>query len=133
MFSISTYGQNTILKNKYKVEFKFIEKDTKELLPSSIIEIFSGKKRIAVGISDYAGTQYFYLEPNDIKNDKITLSVYGLKCKPYEHTLIINKNFKSTIFLEHGKTYFNDRKDLPKFIKKLNFPKPETFECGTID
>ena len=133
MLSFSTYGQNTILESKYKVELKFIEKDTKELLPSSIIEIFSGKKRIAAGISDYTGTQYFYLKSNEIKNHKITLRVYGLKCKPYEHTFSINKNLKSTIFLEYGKTDFNDRKDLPKFIKKLYFPIPEPSKCGTID
>jgi hypothetical protein len=56
IFGISTCGQNSKVENKYKVAFEFIEKETKVVLPGSIIEILPGTKRIDVGVSDFSGT-----------------------------------------------------------------------------
>jgi hypothetical protein len=133
IIGISTYGQNTSFEEKYKVEFKFVQKETKELLPGSIIEIFSGNERIDVGISDFSGNQYFYLKKSEIKQDKIVIKVYGIKCKTLKQKLILKNNMKKTIFLKYGETEYVNHRDIGEFIKKLNFPKPESFLCGTID
>ncbi|WP_298884242.1 hypothetical protein [uncultured Polaribacter sp.] len=129
---ISTYGQNTS-EDRYKVEFNFVQEETKELLPGSIIEIFSGNERIDVGISDFSGNHYFYLKKRKIKHNKISIKVYGIKCKVHKQKLILKNNLKKTIFLKYGETEYVNRKNLGEFIKKLNFPEPAPFLCGTID
>ena len=130
---IFTYDQNTSFEDKYKVEFKFVQEETKELLPESIIEIFSGNERIDVGISDFSGNQYFYLKKRRIKHNTINIKVYGIKCKVHKQKLIFKNNLKKTIFLKYGETEYVNRKNSGEFIKKLNFPEPEPFLCGTIE
>ncbi|TXD53889.1 MULTISPECIES: hypothetical protein [unclassified Polaribacter] len=127
IFGISTFGQNSKVENKYKVAFEFIEKETKVVLPGSIIEIFSGTKRIDVGVSDFSGTQFFYLKQNEITNDKIVIKVFGVKCEPHEQTLILKNNLTKTMYLKYGETDYVNHRDVGEFIKKLNFPEPEPF------
>ncbi|TVZ52191.1 hypothetical protein [Dokdonia sp. Hel_I_53] len=130
---ISTYGQNTSFEDKYKVEFKFVQEETKEVLLGSIIEIFSGNEGIDVGISDFSGNINFYLKKRKIKHNKIKIKVYGIKCMVHEQKLILKNNLKKTVFLKYGETEYTNRKKLGEFIKKLNFAEPDPFLCGTID
>ena len=96
---IFTYDQNTSFEDKYKVEFKFVQEETKELLPESIIEIFSGNERIDVGISDFSGNQYFYLKKRRIKHNTINIKVYGIKCKVHKQKLIFKNNLKKIFWV----------------------------------
>ena len=63
LLSILTRGQNvTFNKDDIYLELLFIEEKTKDSLPISIVEIYSGGKRIDAGMSDYQGICFLVLE-----------------------------------------------------------------------
>jgi hypothetical protein len=132
--SILTRGQNvTFNKDDIYLELLFIEEKTKDSLPLSIVEIYSGGKRIDAGMSDYQGICFLVLEKEDVVNGKINLKVYGLKCKPHKQKMSLYEGLNTTIKLKYGKTEYNSRDDQLYMMKKLNFPDPEPWRCGTVD
>lgn len=129
-----TQGQNLTFEKDYiLLELMFIEQKSQDSLPGSIVEIFSGEKRINVGMSDYQGICVLSLKKEDIVNDNIHLNVYGIKCKPHKQMMSLNEGVNSTIILEYGKTEYNSRDDQLMMMRKLDFPKPEIIYCGTVN
>lgn len=77
LFSIQINGQNLTLSKQFRVDLLTIEQNTKDTLIGSIIEVFSGEKRIETDISDFDGISIFYLNSKDIINNKILLKIHG--------------------------------------------------------
>jgi hypothetical protein len=128
------WGQKvTFTEEGILLELLFIEENTLDTLPGSIIEIFSGGTRINTGVSDFKGNDTFYLAKKDIVNNTIKLQVYGLKCKPKKYKLSTNKSLNPIIKLKYGKTIYNTREDGFNLRKKLDFRVPESLGCGTLD
>jgi len=55
LFSIQTNGQESTEKRQFRVDLLTIEKNTKDTLVGSIIEVFSGEKRIETDMTDFDG------------------------------------------------------------------------------
>ena len=84
LFSIQTNGQNSTERKQFRVDLLTIEKNTKDTLIGSIIEVFSGEKRIETDISDFDGISIFFLNSKDIINNKVLLKIHGKKCSVFE-------------------------------------------------
>ena len=132
LFFIQSNGQNTSEKKFLRLDLLILEKTTKDTLVTSIVELYSGEKRIETDLSDFFGKSVFIVNSTDIINNKILLKFYGIKCKPYETELILKNDINTQIYLEYGKTEYNNRSQLSEMYKKLNI-KPKTSTCGTID
>lgn len=131
-FSIQTNSQNVEEIKDFRIDLLTIEKNSKEMLAGSIIEIFSGKVRIETDISDFDGLSIFYINPNDIVNNKILLKIHGLKCELLEKEFTLNNDLSIKIYLEYGETEYNSPKQLSEMYNKLNI-KPKPSLCGTTD
>ena len=57
-----------------------------------------------------------------IKNDKITLNVYGIKCKPFKKTYKIEDGSKIIINLNYGETKYKTLEDRKFILAQLNIP-----------
>jgi hypothetical protein len=131
IFSVATVGQSIDQKKDFRVHLVTIEKKTKDTLAGSIIEIYSGNKRIKTNSTDFDGVSIFYLNPKDIIDNNIYLIIHGLKCKPYKKKFFIQNDLNTTIYLKYGKTEYNNPKQTDEMFKKFDI-KPD-FGCGTVD
>lgn len=125
-------GQSNINGKQFIVDLLILEKISKDTLAGSIIEIYSGGVRIKTDLSDFDGISFFYLNTNEIENNKISLKIHGLNCELFEKEYKMTDDLKTEIYLEYGKTEYTNRNQMSEMFKKLNI-KPEFFECGTID
>ena len=85
LISIQAIGQVSAEKKKFQIDLFTYEKTSNDTIRSSIIEIFSGNKRIETAISDFDGISIFFLKSKDIIDEKIELKVYGPKCEIFEN------------------------------------------------
>jgi hypothetical protein len=106
-----------------------VEKTSNDTIISSIIEVYSGEKRIETDISDFDGISIFFIKTKDIINDKIRLKIYSPKCRIFEKEYNLTDNLNAKIDLEYGETEFTHHNQTMEMYKKLNI-KPKMFECG---
>lgn len=132
LFSIQINGQNLTLSKQFRVDLLTIEQNTKDTLIGSIIEVFSGEKRIETDISDFDGISIFYLNSKDIINNKILLKIHGKKCSEFENEYKLTNDLNTTIYLEYGESEYTHPNQLSEMYKKLNI-KPKTSTCGSVD
>lgn len=128
-FSIQTNGQNSTERKRYKVDLLTLEKKTKDTLIGSIIEVFSGEKRIETDITDFDGLSIFHLNSKDIINSKVRLKIHGMKCVQFEKEYKLTDDLNTTILLEYGESEYTKFEQLTEIYKKLNI-EPKTFTCG---
>jgi hypothetical protein len=129
LFSIQTNGQNSSVKKQFRIDLLTLESNTKDTLAGSIIEVFSGKKRIETDISDFDGISIFFLKSDDITNNKVRLKIHGMKCSVFEMEYELTKDLNTKIYLEYGESEYTNPNQLSEMYKKLNI-KPKMFECG---
>jgi hypothetical protein len=129
LFSIQTNGQNSTKKKQFRIDLLTVEKTTNDTIISSIIEIYSGEKRIETDKSDFDGISIFFIKTKDIINDKIRLKIYGLKCSIFEKEYILTDDLNTKINLEYGETEYTHHNQTMEMYKKLNI-KLKIFECG---
>ena len=129
LFSIQTNGQNSAEKKQFRIDLLTLEKNSKDTLIGSIIEVFSGEKRIETSISDFDGISIFFLKSEDIINNKIRFKIHGLKCSLFEKEYELKDDLNIEIYLEYGKSEYTNPNQLSEMYKKLNI-KPKMFECG---
>ena len=127
LFSIQTIGQNST-KKQFRIDLLIIEKNTKDTLISSIIEVFSGEKRIKTDVSDFDGISVFLLKSEDIVNNKIKMKIHGLNCSAFEKEYELNNDLNTKVYLEYGESEYTNKNQLSEMYKKLDI-KPEIFEC----
>lgn len=134
IFSFSLIGQNKALDKYFTIDLVTIEKNTKDTLVGSFTEVYSGQKRInASCCTNFDGIHIFYLKQRDIVDNTIYIKIYGQNCKPYMKKFSIKSDLKKVIYLEYGKTDYNNKdKDFNMMFEKLNI-KPDSFECGTTE
>ena len=132
LFSIQMNGQNENGKKQFRVDLLTVEKSSKDTIIGSIIEIYSGEKRIETDISDFDGISILVINSKDIVDDKIRLKIYGPKCSIFEKGYHLTNDLNTKINLEYGETEYTHHNQLSEMYKKLNI-KPKVFECGTID
>ena len=129
LFSIQTNGQNSAEKKQFRIDLLTLEKNSKDTLIGSIIEVFSGEKRIETSISDFDGISIFFLKSEDIINNKIRFKIHGMKCSLFEKEYELKDDLNIEIYLEYGKSEYTNPNQLSEMYKKLNI-KPKMFECG---
>ena len=129
LFSIQTNGQDSTEKQQFRIDLLTIEKSSKDTLIGSIIEVFSGEKRIETVISDFDGISIFYLKSKDIVNNKVRLKIHGMKCSVFEKEYELTADLNTKIYLEYGESEYTNPNQLSEMYKKLNI-KPKMFECG---
>ena len=132
LFSIQTNGQNSTEKKQFRIDLLTLEKNTKDTLISSIVEVFSGEKRIETSISDFDGISIFFLNSKDIINNKIRLKIHGLKCSVFEKEYELTDDLNTEIHLEYGESEYTNRNQLSEMRKKLDI-KLKMFECQVIE
>lgn len=126
LFSIKTNGQNSTEKKQFRVDLLTIEKTAKDTLIGSIIEVFSGKKRIETDITDFDGISIFYLNSKNIINNKIQIKIHGMKCSVLEKEYELTDDLNTKIYLEYGESEYTNPNQLSAMYKKLNIkPKPQ--------
>jgi len=129
LFSIQMNGQNSTEKKQFRIDILTLEKNSKDILIGSIIEVFSGEKRIETSISDFDGISIFFLKLEDIINNKIRLKIHGMKCSLFEKEYELTDDLNTEIYLEYGESEYTNPNQLREMYKKLNI-KPKMFECG---
>ena len=129
LFSIQTNGQDSTEKKQFRIDLLTIEKSTKDTLIGSIIEVFSGEKRIETDISDFDGISIFFLKSKDIVNNKVRLKIHGMKCSVFEKEYELTADLNTKIYLEYGESEYTNPNQLSEMYKKLNI-KSKMFECG---
>ncbi|WP_298426906.1 hypothetical protein [uncultured Kordia sp.] len=132
LFSIQTNGQNSTEKNQFRVDLLTVEKHTKDTLIGSIVEVFSGERRIETSISDFDGISIFFLKSKDIANDKIRLKIHGMNCSEFEMEYELNNDLNTKIYLEYGESEYTNRNQLIEMYKKFDI-QPKMFECQVIE
>ena len=128
LFSIQTNGQDSTEKKQFRIDILTIEKNTKDTLVGSIIEVFSGEKRIETDMSNFDGISIFFLKSKDITNNKIRLKIHGMKCSEFEKEFELTDDLNTEIYLEYGESEYTNKNQLSEIHKKLNI-KPKLFEC----
>ncbi len=129
LLSIQTNGQNSTEQKQFRIDLLTIEKNTKDSLIGSIIEVFSGKKRIETDISNFDGISIFFLKSKDIMDNKIRLKIHGMKCVVFEKEYELIDDLNTEIYLEYGVSEYTNKNQLSEMHKKLNI-KLKVFECG---
>ena len=120
LFSIDSIGQESSENMKFQIVMNTFEKTSNDTIRSSIIEVYSGEKRIETAISDFDGNSIFQINSKDIVDDKIILKVYGPKCRIFEEKYLITNDLNIKIHLEYGETEYFHHNQLYKMLKKLD-------------
>lgn len=120
LLTTQTNGQNSIEKKKFKVELLTVEKTSKDTIINTIIETYSGGKRIIAAMSDFDGISVFFIDPKNVIDDKILLKIYGPKCSILEKEYNLTDDINTVINLEYGETEYTDYNQLSRILKKLN-------------
>lgn len=130
LFNLSMFGQTENFKKNFRVDLLVVEKNTKDTLIGTFTEVYSDNKRIqARCCSDFDGIDFFYIKPKDIVNNIIYMKFYGRGCKPFTKKFKIKNDLKTTIYLEYGKTEYNNKiEDFNMMYKKLNIEDEGSFE-----
>ena len=128
LFSIQTNGQDSTEKKQFRVDLLTIEKNTKDTFVGSIIEVFSGEKRIETDMTDFDGISIFFLKSHDIVNNKIRLKIHGLKCSIFEKEYELSNDLNTKVYLEYGESEYTNRNQISEMRKKLDI-KLKLFEC----
>ena len=123
--SIQTNGQNSNEKKKFRIDLLTVEKNSNDTIRGSIIEVYSGEKRIKTDLSDFDGVSRFLINSKDIVDDKIRLKIYGPKCSIFEKDYNLKDDLNTKIKLEYGETEYTHHNQLNRMYKKLNI-KPKS-------
>ncbi|WP_303317328.1 hypothetical protein Q4Q34_01395 [Flavivirga abyssicola] len=132
LFSIQTNGQNSTEKKQFRIDLLTVEKTTNDTIISSIIEIYSGEKRIETSTSDFDGISIFFIKSKDVIDDKIRLKIYGPKCSIFEKEYILTDDLNTKINLEYGETEYTHHNQTMEMYEKLNI-KLKMFECEVVE
>jgi hypothetical protein len=131
LYSINSIGQESSENMKFQIFINTFEKTSNDTIGSSIIEIYSGEKRIETAISDFDGNSILEINSKDIVDNKIILKVYGPKCRIFEEKYLITNNLNIKIHLEYGETEYFHHNQLYKMLKKLDIKlNILEMECG---
>jgi hypothetical protein len=115
-------AQNLVPNKMIEIEFQTIEKKSNDNIIASVIEIKSNGERIGIIHGDYDGISNFKVCSKKIKNGKITLNVYGIKCKPFQKTFKVEDGSKIIINLNYGETKYKTLEDRKYILAQLNIP-----------
>lgn len=115
-------AQNLVPNKMIEIKFQTIEKKSNDIIIASVIEIKSNNERIGIIHGDYEGISSFKVCSKKIKNGKITLNVYGMKCKPFQNTYKVEDGSKIIINLDYGETKYKTLEDRKFILAQLNIP-----------
>jgi len=119
--SISLNAQSSIKDEKtIDITFKTIEKYTKDEIIYSSSEILSNGKIIGAVRSDLDGFTWFSIDQKEIIDNKITLKIVAIKCKPFEKEYVIDRDTHLIIDLEYGETEIMTMSDFQEYTKRTS-------------
>ena len=115
LISCHAAGQDMPKKEQYLLKVWTLEKQTQDTLRTSILEVFSGERRIATGMTSFAGEAGLSIPVKDIVDDRIRIKVHGLKCRVLEKTFAISSDMTVRLYPEYGETdYTHPNQSLAK-------------------
>ncbi len=130
VFSVQTNAQKSSEKKKFRIELLTYEKTSNDTISISIIEVYSGGKRIETSISGFDGISIFYINSEEVVDHKINLKIYGPKCSIFEKEYNLTDDLNTKINLEYGDTEYTHHNQRFKMHKKLNIElKYSEVEC----
>lgn len=132
LFSLQAKAQVSTENKQFKIDVMTLEKRTKDTLFASIIEVFSGEKRIETATTDFDGRSIFFIKSEDIVHNKIRMKIHGMKCTVHEKEYELTADLNTKIYLEYGVSEYTNPNQLSEMNKKLNI-KPKMFECIFVE
>ncbi len=109
------------------IAFQTIEKESKEALPGSYIDVFSGGERIDLVSGDFDGLGKLRICSKKIKEERISLTVYGLKCEPLKKEYLVHGDTTIVLALEFGPTIYQSLEDQTRVYAAIGIP-----WCGLV-
>jgi len=104
-----------------KIEIETINKN--DSIPiQSMICISSNNKVIGIKSTDFEGYTSFNICSKKIFENKISVEIYGLKCKSITREYKISNDISILEKLEYGRTIYNEINDQTKLYTKFGIP-----------
>lgn len=113
VFKTSAQEQSKMLEAEITVKHK----DSLYVLPLTVLEVFSGNKRIAVLACDFDGKANFAICSKELTNNLITIKSYGKDVKTEKFDYEFKVNLDLTLLLELGFGAFKNRNEQWHFLQ----------------
>lgn len=120
------FAQEECKSKTYLIKFNVVEKTTRHNIGGPFIEILSGNERIGLASGDFEGFAETHICYEKIKNDTITLKVFGMRSVPKTLTHKITSDTSIIIEVDYGESPFNNVDERGKFLR-IHYK----FLCGT--
>ena len=105
-----------------KFVFQTVEKKTNAPLFGSVIEVVSNGKRIGLRETDYKGTASITICSKKITDGKITVNIFGMRCRFFTKEYVVSSDSMFKIYLEDGETKYQTIDDKRYIWQQLNIP-----------
>jgi hypothetical protein len=102
------------------IGFKTVEEKTNAAIPGSVIEVLSNKKRIGWTETNYGGIATMRICSKKITEGKITVNVFGIRCRFFTKEYAVSSDATFKIYLEEGKTKYQTNDDKRYILLQLN-------------
>ena len=114
----SNFAQEDCKSEMYSILINTIEKKTGDGIVATFVEIKSGKETIGYASGDYDGYALAKICAEKIKNNTISLKVFGIKSVPKTVTCEITSDTSILLEVDYGESPFNTIKERQNFIEK---------------
>ena len=112
------FAQEDCNSKLYTLKFNVVEKTTRHNIGGPFIEIISGNESIGFASGDFDGYAKTIICSEKIKNDSITLKVFGMKSVPKTITYKMTSNISILVEVDYGESPFNNVNERQRFISK---------------
>ncbi|MCL9804212.1 hypothetical protein NAT51_01655 [Flavobacterium amniphilum] len=114
------------------IGFQTVGEKTNGTIPGSIIEVLSDKKRIGWTETNYDGIARIRICSKKITDGKITVNVFGMRCKVFRKEYTVSSDAMFKIQLEDGETKYRTIDDKMYILQQLNVA-PCSVEMTEVD
>lgn len=111
------FAQENCESKIYSIKFYVVEKTTRHNIGGPFIEILSGNERIGFASGDFEGFAETHICSEKIKNDTITLKVFGMRSVPKTLTHKITSDTSIIIEVDYGESPFNTVNERDQFLR----------------
>ncbi|NHN24452.1 hypothetical protein FIA58_002085 [Flavobacterium jejuense] len=110
----------------YTLKCNIVEKTTRHNIGGTFIEIISDNETIGFASGNFEGFAETLICSEKIKNDTITLKVFGMRSVPKTLTHKITSDTSIIVEVDYGESPFNNVNERGKFLR-IHYK----FLCGT--
>lgn len=121
LLSIFLYNCKTVVTNPKIIALKLnlIEKTTGNPIQYSLIEIYTGNKKLTIQRPTIDGELQWKVCTKKLANNTITLKIYAANCNTTEHTITLTEDQQYNIVLPKGKAPFGNNQELNNYIRTI--------------